>query len=311
LFNPKLNLNSTKENIKKMLKDFNPSIDYTSRVPRNVLIDKLRPWYSERTLNQLAFLFIIESECDDKVTKAAMQISISALLKTVSSQQRGWGCIADNMLPKQSQIKDKEVFDLFNKHINILLGDISEHLKCIMPGYGQLYRELSRKQTIFYRDARKIKEIPTDSVDLVVTSPPYPNMADYVTSQRLSYYFLGFDLATKNSLVDLDIEIGARSRRSRKDSLERYLMDMDAANEAISKRIKRGGYACYVMPIFNADNENNNNRKRIVQKLLSNMDNHDLIKEAEFERLLPSIRRSHNINWATLEREKIYLFRKA
>jgi DNA modification methylase len=311
LFNPKLNLNSTKENIKKMLKDFNPSIDYTSRVPRNVLIDKLRPWYSERTLNQLAFLFIIESECDDKVTKAAMQISISALLKTVSSQQRGWGCIADTMLPKQSQIKDKEVFDLFNKHINILLGDISEHLKCIMPGYGQLYRELSRKQTIFYRDARKIKEIPTDSVDLVVTSPPYPNMADYVTSQRLSYYFLGFDLATKNSLVDLDIEIGARSRRSRKDSLERYLMDMDAANEAISKRIKRGGYACYVMPIFNADNENNNNRKRIVQKLLSNMDNHDLIKEAEFERLLPSIRRSHNINWATLEREKIYLFRKA
>jgi len=30
----------------------------------------------------------------------------------------------------------------------------------------------------------------------------------------------------------------------------------------------------------------------------------------EYERILPSIRRSHNIKWATLEKEKIYIFRK-
>ncbi len=64
------------------------------------------------------------------------------------------------------------------------------------------------------------------------------------------------------------------------------------------------------MPVFNVDNENNRNRKRIVQKVLFSMDECGLIMEGEYERILPTIRRSHNIKWTSLEREKIYLFRK-
>ena len=44
LFNPEKNFDNLKENIKKMLKDFKPSMDYTSNVPKNVMIDRLRPW---------------------------------------------------------------------------------------------------------------------------------------------------------------------------------------------------------------------------------------------------------------------------
>ncbi|NQE05628.1 hypothetical protein C5S32_07145 [ANME-1 cluster archaeon GoMg1] len=304
LFNSEITFDRLKWDFKEMRKDFNPRKDYTSNVPKNVLIDKLRPWYSEYTLKQLSFLFIKEASCSDKAMKAAMQISISAILKTVSSQDRGWGCIADNVLPKQKQVKDKEVFDLFNKHVNRLFKDISEYLKYVMYGYDSLYKELSEKQTIFHEDVRECKEIPNNFVDLVVTSPPYPNMTDYVTSQRLSYYFLGFDL------TDRDLEIGARSRRARKDSIDRYLEVMQRANEVTSQKIKSGGYACYVMPAFNMDNKNNSIRRRIVQKVLSSMDEYDLIKEEEYERILPTIRRSHNIKWASLEREKIYLFRK-
>ncbi len=304
LFNPEITFDRVKRDFKEMCKDFNPRKDYTSNVPKNVLIDKLRPWYSEKTLKQLSFLFLKEASCSDKVMKATMRIAISAILQTASSQDRGWGCIADNVLPKQKQVKDKEVFDLFNKQVNRLLKDISEYLKYVMYGYDSLYKELSEKQTIFHEDVRECKEIPNNFVDLVVTSPPYPNMTDYVTSQRLSYYFLGLDL------TDRDLEIGARSRRARKDSIDRYLEVMQRANEVISQKIKSGGYACYVMPAFNMDNKNNSNRRRIVQKVLSSMDEYDLIKEEEYERILPTIRRSHNIKWASLEREKIYLFRK-
>ncbi len=310
LFNPGINFDSLKRNFNKMLKDFNPHKDYNSNVPKNILIDKLRPWYSEKTLYQLSFLFIKEASCSDKAMKAAMGISISAILKTASSQDRGWGCIADNVLPKKKQMKDKEVLDLFEKHISRLLEDISEHLKYVMSGYDQIYKELLEKQTIFHEDVRGCKGIPDNSVDLVVTSPPYPNMTDYVTSQRLSYYFLGSDLADNDNVKDRNLEIGARSRRSRKDSIDRYCDDVQRANEIISRKLKSGGYACYVMPVFNADNENNRNRRRIVQKVLAKMQEHDLIKEGEYERILPTKRRSHNIKWATLEREKIFLFRK-
>lgn len=310
LFNPETNFVRLKESIQKMLRDFSHSKDYRSDVPRDVLMEKLRSWYSEKTLNQLSFLFIKERACSSKVMQAAMRISISAILKTVSSQDRGWGCIADNVLPKPHQIKDKDVLDLFGKHLNRLLKDISEHLEYVEPSYGQLYKDLSGTQTIFHEDVRKCEGVPNKSVDLVVTSPPYPNMTDYVTSQRLSYYFLGFDLTDKNRLADPDLEIGARIRRTRRDSLDRYLDSMRRANEMISQKIKTGGYACYVMPGFIADNENNSNRRRIVQKILSDMDKCDLVKEEDFERILPALRRSHNIRWATLEREKIYLFRK-
>jgi len=135
-------------------------------------------------------------------------------------------------------------------------------------------------------------------------------MTDYVTSQRLSYYYLGIDLAEKINIKDFVLEIGARSRRAKSDSIDRYFEDMQKANEVISKKIKTGGYACYVMPAFATDNENNKNRKHIVQKVLSRMVDYDLIKEDEYERILPTIRRSHNIKWTSLEREKIYLFRK-
>lgn len=305
LFDPKIEFNKVREKIQSILTSFRPDVDYTVNVDKQILIDKLRPWYSPKTLNQLAFLFAEQANCDDETIKATMWISISAILKTASSQDRGWGCIADNVLPKQDKIKDKEALTLFSRHSNRLFNDISEHLKYTRPGYNDLYEELSKRETIFHGDVRGSVGIPDGFVDLVVTSPPYPNMTDYVNSQRLSYYFSGFDMAT-----DWNSEIGARSRRQRKDALDHYSEEMQHANDIIARKLKRGGYACYVMPVFGADNENNKNRRQIVQRIMSKLEDLDLIKEEEFERILPTIRRVHNVKWATLEREKIYMFRK-
>lgn len=305
LFDPRIDVNKIKEKVKLIVTSYEPSMDYTSSVDSRILIDKLRLWYSSKTLNQLAFLFVEQASCRDETVRAAMWISASAILQSVSSQDRGWGCIADNVVPKEDKIRDKEAITLFSRHINRLLNDIYEHLKYVKPGYDELYRDLSQQQTIFHKDMRWCEEIQEGSVDLVVTSPPYPNMTDYVTSQRLSYYFTGFDMAN-----DWRLEIGARSRRQRKDALDLYSEDMQDANEAIARKLKTGGYACYVMPVFSADNENNKNRRQIVQKIMSKLEDLDLIKEDEFERILPTIRRGHNAKWATLERERIYLFRK-
>lgn len=305
LFDPRIDVNEIKEKVQMIVTSYKPDTDYTSSEDRRISIDKLRPWYSFNTLNQLAFLFVEQARCRDESVRAAMWISLSAILQSVSSQDRGWGCIADNVSPKEDQIRDKEALTLFGRHINRLLNDIYEHLKYTKPDYDELYKDLSQRQTIFHNDVRRCEEIRESSADLVVTSPPYPNMTDYVNSQRLSYYFTGFDMAN-----DWRLEIGARSRRQRKDALDLYSEDMQHANEAIAKKLKRGGYACYVMPVFSANNENNKNRGQIVQKIMSKLEDLDLIKEDEFERILPTLRRAHNAKWATLERERIYLFRK-
>jgi len=310
LFNPSLSLGELRKSIDNAMADFDPTENYVAEVPENVLVDKLRPWYSDRTMNQLSFLFTKEAACRDNVARATMRMGISAILKITSSQDRGWGCIADNVLPKQNKIKDKEALTIFTRHVHKLIDDVSNHLKYVPSDYGVVYAKIANEHTIFHADVRNCNEIEDESVDLVVTSPPYPNMTDYGTSQRLSYYFMGMDLLDPNPFMDLRSEIGARSRRTRKDALERYLVDMQKANESIARKLRFGGYACYVMPGFDKDSENNKNRAVVIQRVMSDVDRYNLSLEDRYERVLPSRRRSHNVHWAKLERETIFLFRK-
>ncbi len=306
LFNPELKISDIKKTIASIISSYKSDVDYANQVENATwFIGKLKPWYSPSTFNELVFLFLAENNCQDIPTKAAIWISISGILQTTCSQDRGWGCIADNVLPKPPKIKYKNALILFVGHVMKLLDDISEHLSRAMPGYLDIYRSLKNNQTIFHRDVREAKDIPNKSVDLVVTSPPYPNMTDYVTSRRLSYYFVGQEMTD-----DSRLEIGARIRRKRKDALIRYSEDMNLANKVIADKLKTNGYACYVMPIFSSDNENNENRRKIVDDIMTKIEGLGLEKEEEYERILPTLRRSHNAKWATLEKEKVYLYRK-
>lgn len=305
LFNPQLETEQLINSIQIIVKGFDQEKDYTRNIPDGIYFAKLTPWYSRYTLNQLAFLIQAESSSEDNAIKAAMWIALSCILRTASSQDRGWGCIADNVLPKPIQMKDKKMIPLFVTHVRKLLSEIKKHVDNSIDGYERMYDLIAENPMIFREDVRTLTYVPENSVDLIVTSPPYPNMTDYATSRRLSYYHIGMD-----PREDSKTEIGARIRRQVNGSLEAYLKDMDLANEMISKRLKKGGYACYIMPEFNSDNENNASRKRIVQKVMSKLEDFDFLKEDEFDRIIPERRRQHNAKWAKLEREKIFLYRK-
>ncbi|MHB8118228.1 MAG: DNA methyltransferase [Methanothrix sp.] len=304
LFNPQINYDKLKDDISVSFCDFNPDYDYILNHSQEKTISNLNPWFSKRTMNTIAYIMSKASQIHDEFAKAAIRIAISSMLKNVSSQDRGWGCIADNVLPRQDQIKDKDVLKFFKKNINILLNDILLCIKKLDATFSANY-DLLKTNTIIKGDVRDNDEIEEKSIDLVVTSPPYPNMTDYVTSQRLSYYYLDLDLKE-----DLHSEIGARIKRFRRNALEQYLKDMIVANKNIAEKLKKGGYACYIMPLFNKDNQNNIERRDVIQKILTDLANYGLVEEAQFQRIVPAKRRSQNIKWATLEREKILVLRK-
>lgn len=309
LFDPDLDLVETQKKILRSFDRYDCTKQYSTTTTNNILLDRLKPWFSQETLRQLCFLFE-EEKNSEKEVKAIYRICISSLLKAASSQDRGWGCIADNVLPKLEKIKDKNVLGMFKSSTRRLTEDITQHLKKVGPLYPDIYWDMASNTSIFHEDVRVCNSIRDNSIDLIVTSPPYPNMTDYVTAQRLSYYFMGFDVSNKNTLKDGVSEIGARSRRNRKNSVQTYYEDMRIVNKIISQKLKSNGYACYVLPAFNLDNDNNKNRLQAVQKVLANMSEFGFIKEDEYERILPQKRRSHNRMWATLERERIHLFRK-
>jgi len=289
----------------RLLRQFDSSRDYFGQITEeNPLFVHMQPWYSSHTLQKVSFLALVERQCKIPSVKAAIGVCLSAVLKGVSSQERGWGCIADNVMPKNARLRDKEVFGRFMSHLKKLLKDIGEKVHQAPPTYHEVYEDAKNRESIVYSDVRVDQEVVRDSVDIVITSPPYPNMTDYVTSQRLSYYWQGVDPAE-----DLRLEIGARRRRFSPDCLAKYRDDMRKAAKSMVKTLKDRGYVCLVMPVFRDTTQNDVARRQTVDGFLADLRSCGLFEEEAFERLLPYRRREHNRKWATLEEERIYLFR--
>jgi|GEM_PF-1153173 len=315
LFNPKINLDYLRIQLFAAIGRYDETTDYSNALSdSSININKLRPWYDQESFNKICFLCSIYCDDESLEIRALCMIVISSILKTVSSQDRGWGCVADNMLPTSEQIEktkekiskqNRDVFSVFKKSANILVNDLLSHKRLAEPNYKNLYSMIENKQTIFQSDIREANFIQDHTVDMIITSPPYPNMIDYVTSQRLSYYFLGADIP-----LDTKREIGARNRRKRKDSLDKYVQDMNIANKVMIDKLKIGGYACFVMPAFNEDNKKNLERKIIMETIMSKFEELGLSLIFEFTRCVSNKRRDHNSKWTSLEQEKILIYKK-
>lgn len=306
LFDKGIDLDNAATRIKKSISRFNYNHDYVQDVKKfNEFTDRLKPWYSKNTFNMLCFLMNEQHKSQDEVIKAILNIGLMNIIKTSCCQDRGWGCIADNMIPQKEQIKDKDVFRLLVQRINLLISEVQNRQKYLDNKFESLYKRISKKTLFFNGDIKLWDEMKSNTIDCIITSPPYPNMADYITSQRLNYYYLNCDPD-----IEKFQETGARFKRARKNSIEAYLNDMLVINLKLAASLKPGGYICLILPEFEEFNDKKSIRKNVIQKLVDNLEEIGLIKRDIFERILPTMRRSHNIKWASLKKEKIYIYQK-
>ncbi len=89
---------------------------------------------------------------------------------------------------------------------------------------------------VICRDSRDIPEVETESVDLVVTSPPYPNTYDYYLYHKQRMLWLGLDWETAKFR-----EIGSRLRHSsQKEDISVYLSDMTQCFKECDRVLKPG-----------------------------------------------------------------------
>ena len=111
-------------------------------------------------------------------------------------------------------------------------------------------RELARKQAalreavpegtpaaeVAQGDARKL--VLNEAVDLVLTSPPYPAVYDYVPMQHLRHIWIGVDAA-----AGLESELGARRhwRGGRRRAIRQWTADTRAWTAQTAKQLSTGG----------------------------------------------------------------------
>jgi len=95
-------------------------------------------------------------------------------------------------------------------------------------------------------DALNMK-IEKDSIDYVITSPPYSFAIDYAENDRDQLEFLGYDAdELKNKLIGL-------KGKTKSQKLQNYFSDMDTFCAQVSRLLKQGKY--FVMIIGSNTNQ--------------------------------------------------------
>lgn len=87
------------------------------------------------------------------------------------------------------------------------------------------------------------KVVGENSIDLIVTSPPYPNATDYHLYHRFRLFWLGFDPRALGK-----IEIGSHLRHQRNESgFEEYRSEMSLVLDGCCRVLAPGRYAAFVV----------------------------------------------------------------
>lgn len=299
LFDPVLDKSLIKTRLLQLCEGYSESKDYS--VDLSPLRKELAGWFEKNTFNEISFLFQQLDCIQGQTEQDVMKLVLSSILVTLSSQNKGWAYIADNVKPKEDELRRKRVFEQYKISVKNLLNDVIEHEAKLSDTFEAFYSAISHDTHVFESSLVDTKAIKDESVNLVVTSPPYPRMIDYVKSQRLS-----FDFINENFGNYVEKEIGARYRRSRKDFLDSYESSIRQINAKIVSLLKKNGYLCVVLP----DYESTDNRKEVIERVVEEYIQRGLTKVFEISRYIPSHKRTLSIQWATLVNERIYIFQK-
>jgi DNA modification methylase len=186
-------------------------------------------WFSDVAAGEFALLrFLIEQTTSD-LSRDTADLAFSRIVVRISNQESETRYVAvpNNITP------------------TLTLRAYLESLKTVMRRLETASVDLQYADAKFLiGDSRK--DLPSalgeNSVDLIVTSPPYPNATDYHLYHRFRLFWLGFDPRELGR-----IEIGSHLRHQYNGTgFEEYKRDMTFALEGCAKVLQPGRYAVFV-----------------------------------------------------------------
>ena len=177
-------------------------------------------WFQQHILHELSIIktSITQANISQKL-KDFLLLAFSYIIIPVSNQESEtrYAAINKNILPGKSYLYFKEkVLDMVTR----------------MKMFNKLASDSEVK--IYCADTRKIDFIEENSVDLIITSPPYPNTYDYYLYHKLRMFWL--DLDWKKAKLN---EIGSRLRHSsQRENINTYIKDMTACFSHFARILK-------------------------------------------------------------------------
>lgn len=181
----------------------------------------------------------IEIEAPER-WRTTLRVLLSSLLKRGSRvRDYHYTYIVDRSRVKKPSEADPELAQQFAGRLKTAFrAGANMRAALLQQGTIDLENPPSFKRT----QASNLSHVADGEIDVILTSPPYFGMNDYVRSQYLTwlvYPDIGFDR-------DLELESGSRRTRTSKPALRRYFEDMEGAFQECKRVLRPGG----LMTIF-------------------------------------------------------------
>jgi hypothetical protein len=217
--------------------------------------NELRSWYHPDTLAELGSIFNSILNIRNKGIRYCFLSVFSGILKNTCSQGKHWGWVCDNVKPKSSEINYKDAFTSFYDASEDYILSVESSYDSIRTHSSVVRRDIIRKNYSLYSGSclDAMRKIGSDSIDFIMTSPPYYGVADYVKSQRLSYLWFDVPELNRTQLGFKDFETlrtteaGSRSHRHRKNSHQLYIEFLNSFFSSSKRVLKPGSCVALVV----------------------------------------------------------------
>ena len=187
-------------------------------IPDVTNIDK---WFNEVSKCDLAIILHHINQIKDKNFKNFLLLGFSSIVRKVSNAKNS----QQHLCIKKGK-KIPEVFPLFEKKINLMMSQMKDYVSEI--GDTKQYELPS----LYTHDIRKMdKIIDPESVDIIITSPPYGTGSRYTDINRLNFEWLGLEKPKK----DETLEKASDFKLELKKSMEKMY------------KVLKGGKFCFIV----------------------------------------------------------------
>ena len=250
-----------------------------------------------------------------KVKHESLTIDLSLLENTTLDNKKMFDFFKQgNVLKRIKQVKEIEKIKIYNLAFLSWLDALGYSKRVVRSNHEQLFakvlpryietvkstlknphfkqNEIGEVEVLEKSEALNI-DLPNESIDCVITSPPYSFAIDYVENDRDQLEFLGYD--TKELKTKL---IGLKGKY-KTDKLNNYFSDMDKACSEISRVLKKDKYFAMII----GSNTNQTGGIRLEQTIIDSAKKYDL---PLVKSILKPIKGMRN----TMKDEYILIFKK-
>ncbi len=214
--------------LESIIKSHNDNF-YTLNEHLNVTVfDNKDHWFQDNVQIEISFIKHLINKIKNQSISTFLSVCLSSIIVEVSNQESD-----TRYASKNKNIQNFKTIEIFLKKSNMMIERISEFSKLSSNSQIEIYTQSSES----------VKFIKDESIDLVVTSPPYANTYDYYLYHKSRMNWLGYDFKSVQ-----EIEIGSRDKHSSKKlEIDNFLSSLDNCFREVSRVLKKNKHAVIVI----------------------------------------------------------------